>query len=149
MPTKDEDIKTILKYPINDILREVMLSLPDWQVTRTRQRLEPRWQDGFHGSLFDLWYNQKNDEMSGARKYFKFKRYYTKTYPEQGWAPDDTGSVGEYQCNLCDDLVDDDDIMLNHFRNGFCKVFNDMVESTETKQYFWQKMNLYVRKADK
>ncbi|MCK5021124.1 MAG: hypothetical protein KAS32_29205 [Candidatus Peribacteraceae bacterium] len=146
---KERDIRLIMNHHMQDVIPEILREMDDWKVSCIRQRFAPDWRDGFHHSLFDLWYvRDGNDKKSPAREYFTFKLHYTKYYPEQGWAPESDDEVGQYQCNVCGELVDDDDIMLNHFRNGHCKVFDSMVRNSRTSQEFWKKMNYRKNKKN-
>jgi hypothetical protein len=140
MNTVKEDIDIIMQQPTDDIIRQILTKMDDWKVSHIRQSFKSSWKDNIHQSLFDLWYRH-DDWKSPARDWFIFNRQYTKSYPEQGWAPESEGLVNEYRCNLCGEIVDDDDILLDHFRNRHCCVFDDMVRDIKDKIDFWHKMN--------
>lgn len=140
----DKIIEQILNYPTKDIIKAMLTCLQGHQITSIRQTLAPRWQDGFHFSLFDLWYRD-NEADSPARLYFTPKGRSMKHYPEQGWAPEDSGMVDEFECRLCGMMEDSDDLLLNHFRNGGCEKFDYMVENAISADEFWKKMEVYKR----
>lgn len=139
---KEKAVEILLQHHHSDLIRGILMALPDWQVYRLRQKLNPKWQDGFHESLFDKWYCS-DDTKSPARQWFVYLRNQQKHYPAQGWAPEDDGIVGIYKCSVCDKEIDDDDIFLNHFRNGHCDKFDELVENCISEDEFWKNFNDY------
>ena len=132
--TQDENIDIIMKQPIEDVVREILVEMDDFRVSWIRQRFQSRWQDGFWDRVFDEWYNGK------GRKFFTFDHTFTKHYPAEGWSPEDDKEVGIWTCNLCGSTWHDDEIFVNHFRYGKCNVMNEHFKNSISEDVFLKKI---------
>ncbi len=128
--SKEDDINIIMESDSKEIIRAMLDGLYTVNngtfVGALRRKLTPKWYDG-------IW-KPSGHMYSTIDIIFTYRRDETRHFNGGSWSPECDFTVKLYTCDLCGDIIDEDD-REKHIRNG-CAVAKTIFDISENLSEF-------------